>query len=360
MLGHGTRYIRKTFSDVFQMLHGLAKYDGVLSVIEQCNTRVLDVLQASNVREARIAAESFKNGGKRLRPALLILSSLAPTGAPLESVDGPLLDLAAAVELIHLSSLFHDDVIDEVDKRRTQLSARAKYGNHASVLAGDFVLAEALLFVQRSGMHHTMPEFLRTVRVLVQGESRETQHKFDFDITEAVYFEIISEKSASLFSLSCKVGGMSQHSEFSDLLGHFGWNLGMAFQMIDDLDDMLDLPRRTDDCDLKNGYLSLPLIRTLSKLRDGHREEIIDVIRTGAFTLENERKIVAACREHGGFETVAAEIHKHLGQAHDTLDRFQAGGEARNLLDSVVIDLKSYADAQVSEFLDFSETHTQP
>jgi geranylgeranyl pyrophosphate synthase len=338
------------------MLQELKKYESMQSVIQRCNDRVLEILQSSNVREAEIAAESFKNGGKRLRPALMILSSLAPTGAPLDSIDLPLIDLAAAVELTHLATLFHDDVIDEVETRRKQLSARAKYGNHASVLAGDFVLAEALLLVQRSGLEHTMPEFLRTIRVLVQGESRETNHKFDFGMNEAVYFEIISEKSASLFSLSCKVGGMSLHSEFSDLLGHFGWNLGMAFQMIDDLDDMLDLPRGMSDCDLKNGYLALPVIHTLTNLTDGHRQGLIDAIQSGDFTPEREKQIVLLCRDNGGLDYAAAEINKHLDRAGETLDRFGANGDANKLLGAVVLDLKAYAAMQINGFLEFTDS----
>ncbi|UCG50844.1 MAG: polyprenyl synthetase family protein [Candidatus Latescibacterota bacterium] len=340
------------------MLQAIKKYDSMKTVIEKCNTKVLEVLESSNVREAKIAAESFKNGGKRLRPALMILSSLAPTGGPIATVKPQLIDLAAAVELVHLATLFHDDVIDEVETRRMQRSARAKYGNHASVLAGDFVLAEALLLVQRSELKHTLPEFLRTIRVLIQGESRETAHKFDFDINEAAYFEIISEKSASLFSLSCKVGGLSYHSEYSDLLGHFGWNLGMAFQMIDDLDDMLDLPRGMMDCDLKNGYLALPVIRTLNQLGDGNRQSFVDIIRTGDFTREKEKQIVLLCRDNGGFDRTTAEIHKHLDRARQTLDRFEADGEAKDLLNSVVVDLKSYADLQMDGFVEFSEAHS--
>jgi octaprenyl-diphosphate synthase len=336
------------------MLHALKKYESMNSVIDRCDSRVLEAIQSSNIREAKIAAESFKNGGKRLRPALMVLSSLVPTGAPLDSVDEPLIDLAAAVELIHLATLFHDDVIDDVEKRRTQVSARMKYGNHASVLAGDFVLAEALMLVQKSGLHHTMPEFLRTIRVLVQGESRETLHKFDFEVSEALYYEIISEKSASLFSLSCKAGALSHHSEYSDLLGHFGWNLGMAFQMIDDLDDMLDLPRGMNDCDLKNGYLALPLIRAFNNLRDGYRQDLINTIRSGDFTPESERRIIAACRDYGGFEVATSEIRKHLERASEAIGRFDDGGEARSLLESVILDLRAYADVQISDFTAFS------
>lgn len=334
------------------MMHALKKYESMNSVIDRCDSRVLEAIQTSSIREAKIAAESFKNGGKRLRPALMVLSSLVPAGAPIGSVEDPLIDLAAAVELIHLATLFHDDVIDDVEMRRTQVSARMKYGNHASVLAGDFVLAEALLLVQKSGLPHTMPEFLRTIRVLVQGESRESLHKFDFDVSEAVYYEIISEKSASLFALSCKAGAMSRHSEYADLLGHFGWNLGMAFQMIDDLDDMLDLPRGMSDCDLKNGYLALPLIRTFNDLRDGHREDLIRTIRSGDFSRENEKRIIAACRDHGGFDLAASEIRKHLGRASETIGRF-GGGEAKDLLENVIIDLTAYADTQISDFAAF-------
>jgi geranylgeranyl pyrophosphate synthase len=338
------------------MLKELKKYETMQSVIQRCNDRVLEILHSSNVREARIAAESFKNGGKRLRPALMILSSLAPTGDSIDTVEEPLVDLAAAVELTHLATLFHDDVIDEVETRRNQLSARAKYGNHTSVLAGDFVLAEALLLVQRSGLDHAMREFLRTIRVLVQGESRETNHKFDFDMNEATYFEIISEKSASLFSLSCKVGGLIHESEYSDLLGHFGWNLGMAFQMIDDLDDMLDLPRGMLDCDLKNGYIALPVIHTLTNLTDGHRQGFVDAIQSGNFTPEREKEIVLLCRDTGGFDHAAAKINTHLNRAGETLDRFETGGDAKKLLASVVLDLKAYAAMQIDGFREYSES----
>ena len=331
------------------MMHALEKYESMKHIIDRCNETVLDVIGKSSVREAKIAAESFRNGGKRLRPALMILSSLAPRGATLDAVDDALLELAAAVELIHLATLFHDDVIDEVETRRMTLSARAKYGNYASVLAGDYVLAEALLLVNRSGLTQTMPEFLRTIRVLVQGESRETAHKYDFNITEPVYREIISEKSASLFSLSCKVGGMSWESEFSDILGHFGWNLGMAFQMIDDLDDMLDLPNDNMDCDLKNGYFSLPIIRVLSSLQDGHREGLVEIIRRGEFSEADEREIIGLCQAHGGIQQAHHEIERHLQQSAQVLERFP-DGHATALLDMVINDLKGYADAQVAGF----------
>ncbi len=338
------------------MLQALGKYESMASVVERCNTRVLDVLQTAGIREAKIAAESFENGGKRLRPALMILCSVVPDGGRIDAVEPPIIDLAAAIELIHLATLFHDDVIDDVETRRGKASARTKYGNYASVLAGDFVLAEALLLVQKSGIHHTMPEFLRTIRVLVQGESRENIHKFDFDINEAVYYEIISEKSASLFALSCKVGGLSTHSECSDLLGHFGWNLGMAFQMIDDLDDMLNLPRGMHDCDLKNGYLALPVIRTLGSLRDGYREELIGMIRSGDFTPQSQRRILGLCRQQGGFQLATVEIQKHLGRAFEAIERFADGGDARSLLDAVILDLRAYSDMQMDELDAFAGT----
>ena len=324
------------------MLDRLRKYESVQPLIERCNRMVLDVLATSEIREAKIAAESFKNGGKRLRPMLMMLASMATNGR--SGIDRPVVQLAAAVELIHLATLFHDDVIDEVESRRMSMSARAKYGNFVSVLAGDYVLSEALLLVQRSGEHHTMPDFLRTIRVLVSGESRETNHKFDFDMSESTYHDIISEKSASLFFLSCKAGAMVHHSPHADALGDFGWNLGMAFQMIDDLDDMLGLTNGSMDCDLANGYLALPVIHLLSG--GEHRDRLVDMIKTGEFSEDDEREIVGLCVESGAFRRAKKTIDRRLDDAGEKLSGLESN-PAVSMLQDILTDLRDYARGQV-------------
>lgn len=334
------------------MLQTITKYPVLMDVINQCNRVVVDTLQKHTIQEATIAVESFNNGGKRLRPMLLILSSLVPDGRSFDEIDPSLMDLAGAVELVHLATLFHDDVIDEVDHRRTKPSARTKYGNYASILTGDFALAEALNLVQRSEHSETMPEFIRTLRVLVYGESLETTHKFDYNLSEAQYYDIISEKSASLFALSCKVGGMTRGFQYSDTLGHFGWSLGMAFQMIDDLDDMLSTPNQSQDCDLKNGYLCLALIHTLDRLKDGYRERLLDVIEKADFSQDNERFIVSLCLEQGAIKRTHEEIHKHLARARESLERFESS-QARELLEQVLDGLRSYSNNQVKNFNNF-------
>ena len=163
------------------MMQAIKKYAVLKGIVDQCDDVVRAALERNAVREANIALESFNNGGKRLRPALLVLSSMLPGGDKLGKADDALIDLAGAVELVHLATLFHDDVIDEVDHRRTKLSARLKYGNYASVLTGDFALAEALDLVQRSGHPEAMPEFIRTLRVLVRGESIEQRRSPETD-----------------------------------------------------------------------------------------------------------------------------------------------------------------------------------
>jgi octaprenyl-diphosphate synthase len=221
------------------------------------------------------------------------------------------------------------------------------------VLAGDFALAEALCLVERSQLPHVMPDFLRTIRVLVRGESLETLHKFDFDINEATYYEIISEKSASLFSLSCKIGALSYKSEYADKLGHFGWNLGMAFQMIDDLDDMLAHPNQTLDCDLQNGYLSLPVIKALVNLEDGHRDRLVKIIKAGNLSLSNEFYIVSLCNEIGTIQQSNDTIHKHLNNAAEILGRFKKC-EAKELLSFIIDDLRAYTNNQIDNFQKFT------
>jgi octaprenyl-diphosphate synthase len=335
------------------MIQGLKRYDALRDVVERCNTMVVDRIRENSIHEADIALESFNNGGKRLRPILLVLSAKAHDGGRLDEVGDSLIKLAGAVELVHLATLFHDDVIDKVDRRRSKFSARLKYGNYASVLTGDFALAEALDLVHRSGVGAAMPEFIRTLRVLVRGESLETTHKYDFTLKEAQYYEIISEKSASLFALSCKAGALARGSDLADTLGHFGWNLGMAFQMIDDLDDMLDNPQRSYDCDLRNGYLALPVIRVLDALKDGHRDRFVRVIENGDFTPDNERFIVDLCMEFGGIAQTHQAIARHLDRAVETVTRFSASA-ARDLLAGVCKDLRTYADRQIENFASFS------
>ena len=156
------------------MIQALKKYAVLSDSIKRCNRVILDALSHNTFKEAEIAIESFNNGGKRLRPALLVLSSLVPEGRRFGNTEEGVIDLAAAVELVHLATLFHDDVIDEVDHRRTKLNARLKYGNYESVLTGDYALAVALELVHHSDFPDAMPEFIRTLRVLVRGESLET------------------------------------------------------------------------------------------------------------------------------------------------------------------------------------------
>lgn len=334
------------------MLHALKKHDVLLEIVDRCNAVVVERIQDNNHTEANIALESFNNGGKRLRPILLVLAAKAPGAHPLEPIEDTLIRLAGAVELVHLATLFHDDVIDQVDTRRAKLSARLKYGNYASVLTGDFALAEALELVHRSGVAPVMPEFIRTLRVLVRGESLETTHKYNYALTEAQYYEIISEKSASLFALSCKAGALANGGEYADALGHFGWNLGMAFQMIDDLDDMLDSPQRSYDCDLRNGYLALPLIRVLDALKDGHRERLVRIIDEAEFTPATERYIVEMCMEYGALAETHATIDRHLERACEALVRFSPS-VSRELLDGIVDELRGYSAQQTRNFSEF-------
>lgn len=337
------------------MLQAFANYPHLKDVIERCNQVVVDTLRKNTIQEATIALESFNNGGKRLRPMLLVLSSMVPDGSDFADIDPSLIELAGAVELVHLATLFHDDVIDDVDSRRTHASARVKYGNYASILTGDFALAEALAMVQRSKYPATMSEFVRTLRVLVRGESLETAHKFDFNLSKAQYFDIISEKSASLFALSCKVGGMTRGFQYSDTLGHFGWSLGMAFQMIDDLDDMLSTPNHSNDCDLENGYICLPLIHLLDCLKDGHRENLVDIINRADFSPDNERFIVSLCLDHNAIGQTREEIQKHLIRARESVERFSPS-EARGLLERIVEGLDAYSKCQVENFSVFTRS----
>jgi geranylgeranyl pyrophosphate synthase len=126
----------------------------------------------------------------------------------------------------------------------------------------------------------------------------------------------------------------------------------MAFQMIDDLDDMLDSPQHSYDCDLRNGYLALPLIRVLDALKDGHREQLVRIIEKAEFTPATERYIVELCMEYGTLEQTHGAVDRHLERAGETLARFSPS-PSRELLGGIVTELRAYAAEQTRNFAEF-------
>ena len=206
-------------------------------------------------------------GGKRLRPALLILVARALQATPAQMQTA--ITLAAVVEFIHTATLLHDDVVDESRLRRGRLTANAEYGNSAAVLVGDFLYSRAFQMMAELGLMPVMEVLSEATNTIAEGEVLQLLNCKDPDVTEARYMQVIDFKTAKLFEASCKLAGIVTGQTGTDIaqLGVFGAELGCAFQLIDDVLDYAGaseaLGKNVGD-DLREGKPTLPLIHALA------------------------------------------------------------------------------------------------
>lgn len=224
----------------------------------------------SDVRAAyEISGHTLKAGGKRLRPGAVVLSARASQGVyPARMIYAS----ASAVELIHMASLIHDDVVDDAEARRGRPTANAAFGNQISVLVGDYLLAKSIDLAAREGNLDVIRVFSKVTVGLSEGEVLQITSRGDANTTEETYFNIITRKTAGFISGCCEIGALLAEADESvtAALTDYGMNLGLAFQIADDVLDFLGDPLVTGKprcSDVREGKMTLPLIaayRTLS------------------------------------------------------------------------------------------------
>lgn len=239
----------------------------LMSLVEQelaVQTRST-VVTVENVGTATLQA-----GGKRLRPALVLLSALA-TGLPFD--DSRLAKLAACLELVHMATLVHDDVIDEAETRRGKPTAASLYGNTAAILSGDVLLARAMRLLALDGDIRMIRAVSEAVVDLAEGEVLELEARGQFDLTQEAHHTILERKTASLISCCCRIGAMAAGAPLTieESLVSYGHNLGLGFQIADDLLDYCGDPSVTGKprgTDYRDGQATLPLIELRANLTD--------------------------------------------------------------------------------------------
>lgn len=263
-------------------------------------------------------------GGKRLRPILLILSSRLVSSNTETTEEA--IQMGAVVELIHTSTLVHDDVIDDAKTRRGQASANALWGNQMSVLAGDWLYMQAFQIAMRQRNFSILDVLIGLTQTMVEGEFLQMDRLGRIDISEADYMELVDRKTASLFNACCRLGAMAGGANDiqSARLGEFAWNLGMAFQLIDDILDFTSketILGKPVGNDLAEGKVTLPLLYSLA---DTTREE----------TRMIETILKDRSYERVPFSTVLEIIEKYKGveKAHERAQQFTA--RARQVIDT--------------------------
>lgn len=214
-----------------------------------------------------IASHLITAGGKRVRPGFCIAAAATAlnvdTSASPAAVTG-----GVAVELVHLGSLYHDDVMDEAATRRTVDSVNARWGNLKAILAGDFLLARASELAAGLGVE-VAGLLAATIGHLCEGQVLELRHAYDTERSEASYLRSIEGKTASLLASSCRIGGIVAElpGEHTDALGAFGRSYGMAFQLVDDVLDLVATEAvlgKPAGHDIEEGTYTLPVILTLA------------------------------------------------------------------------------------------------
>lgn len=210
-------------------------------------------------------ANLVRLGGKRLRPLCVVLASRVGS-APTPAVR----DIAVAAELVHNATLLHDDVVDHADRRRGRPTARAELGNAASIFAGDYLLIEALQRVQRAGAPAVMEGLLATIGEMIRAESLQLENRGRLDASKELYFEVARGKSAALFRWALGSGALigGAPTEVCAALEAYGESVGVAFQLIDDLLDLVGHRSNTGKTlfsDLSEGKVTYPLITVLDR-----------------------------------------------------------------------------------------------
>lgn len=219
---------------------------------------------------------TLEAGGKRLRPALVSLSAIV--AAPNSDLQRAR-KLGACMEMIHMATLIHDDVIDHASMRRGMLTAANVYGNSAAILTGDVLLSKAMRLLAIDGDIEIIRLVSGVVVDLAEGEVHEVSLRGKLDVSEEEHREVLRRKTATFLAACCQVGAMSQNADAPVVgaLGEFGANIGMAFQFVDDVLDYRGDPEKTGKPrmgDFSEGCATLPLIRMLQTSTESERRWI--------------------------------------------------------------------------------------
>jgi len=283
------------------------------------------------------------SGGKRLRPALVLLSS------KLCGYEGPAaIRLGTVVERIHTATLVHDDVIDEADTRRGRPSTNCKWGNHISVLAGDWLYMQAFNISLGERNFRVLDLLLRLTQAMVEGELLQLTRLRKIDITEEEYLDLAYRKTACLFSACLRLGAIlgERPRQEETQLGAYGVNLGLAFQLIDDLLDFTsseEILGKPIGRDLRAGKVTLPLIYLLRQCRAEEAATIARVLEDGGFRTVSFAEVLHLVNRYGALQAARRKAQEFADLAKSCLDGFPESQykEALRAFADVIVERES-------------------
>jgi octaprenyl-diphosphate synthase len=302
-----------TGKEIFDLIHDdLARVEKEISLETVASVEVV----------TQIGQYLQESGGKRLRPSLLLLASkLVGDGG--ESA----IHLGAVVEIIHAATLVHDDVIDDARTRRGRPSANAQWGNHTSVLAGDWLYMEAFQVALRERNFHLLDLLIGLTQMMVEGELLQLERIGRIEVTEADCMELVDRKTACLFSVCAKLGALvaGADSQTEERLGDYAWNLGMAFQLVDDLLDFTSREKvlgKPVGNDLREGKVTLPLVYALEQASGEERRRVETILRDRNYDRVPFPLILAMVERYGGIARVKERAQAFTEKARGIIGEF--------------------------------------
>ncbi len=307
------------------------------STIEEHLVRVQEVIseqfcehpQTAGIE--RLIAHIRSQSGKMLRPGLVLLSGLCCGQVCDEHIR-----VAAIFEIIHEATLLHDDVIDEADKRRGQQALNRLYGNESAVLLGDFLLSK--VFSMSAELHSGVAGAIASAAgKTCQGELNQNLQKRNWRLTQQQYIEIIADKTAEIFRSCCQIGAQlgGAEADTAQKLGDYGLNLGVAFQIADDVLDIVgdeEKAGKTLGTDFVETKPTLPLIHLLGSVDDSRRAGIISIV--GGSEPKARGELAALLADNGSLEYSMVCVRQYVRHAIESLQSLPAGAAKAALIDT--------------------------
>jgi octaprenyl-diphosphate synthase len=262
----------------------------------------------------------LRQKGKEIRPTLVFMSARLFGDITERSYVA-----ATMIELLHTATLIHDDVVDEADTRRGFVSINKIWKNKAGVLLGDYLLSKGLLIALENREHNLLEVQSRAVQKMSEGELLQIEKARRLDITEAVYYDIIRQKTATLIAACCSLGAASVKPESNEIskMRHFGELIGMAFQIKDDLfdygDDQIGKPTGID---IKEQKMTLPLIYVLNHCTPKEKSWVINSIKNHNKDKKRVKEVIAFVKDQGGLEYAVIKMKNFQKEALALLNEY--------------------------------------
>ncbi|HKZ46342.1 MAG TPA: polyprenyl synthetase family protein [Thermodesulfobacteriota bacterium] len=274
----------------------------------------------------------LNNGGKRLRPSLLLLS------ARLCGYQGSRhIPLAAVIEFIHTATLLHDDVVDNAGIRRGKAAANTLWGSGTSILIGDFLFSKSFYLTVADGDLNILKVLSSTTTRMAEGEVLQLLKDSDVETTERDYLSVVTNKTASLISVACQIGAIlgKASAEKEKALAGYGMDVGIAFQLVD---DCLDYTSSNEELgkaignDLKEGKITLPLIHVIKNAAASEREEILTAIKADDLKNSQLSSVISLINKYKGTDYTLSRARQYVENAKACLNIFEPNVERAALI----------------------------